>query len=136
MKHKPTLSLTIENKGSLITIANSNDCLGYLMPFPGHGVYDAQYGRVDVTPDEAEMHNIYLSEAQIKGLDENCQVGQHGEFYFDRNKHVVHTFSGVQVANAVNYIPGGKVVNFERKGKHFRGMLHSNEDYFTFKRIS
>lgn len=136
MKHQPTLSLTLENKGSLITIANSNNCLGYLMPFDGHGVYDAQYGRVDVTPEEANKHNTCLSEAELKGLDENCKVGQMGTFFFDRNKQVVHTWVGVNVADKVNYIPGGKVVNFMRKGKQFRGMLRKDEDCFNFKRIS
>lgn len=130
------INLQLENKGSLITIAGSNTCLGYLMDFKGHGVYDADCGKVDVTPEQADTHNRLLSEAELKGMDENCKVGQHGTFYFNLNTQIVHTFIGTPVADRVRFIPGGKKVTFERKGKTFSGLLRKDGDVFNFKRVS
>lgn len=88
--------VALEHKGSLITVKDTDQCLGFLMVFPDHGVWDAQYGHVPVTEAEAEAHNALLSAALIDGLRE-CQVGQSGAFYF-RNHEVV-TFIGTKVAD-------------------------------------
>lgn len=127
--------LHLEHKGSLIT-CGEDQCLGYLMVFPGHGVYDATHGIVDVTPEEAEIHNRLLDEAIIKGLDENCQVGQCGLFYLgkDADRFKVGTFCGKVISTDVQ--KSGAVVTFRRHGKTFRGRQREHEDCITFKRIS
>ena len=50
---------TLENLGSLIIYKDEGKdrCLGYLMDFKDHGVYDATFGKVDVTPEQAKIHN-------------------------------------------------------------------------------
>lgn len=52
------------HKGSLITFlpkgCDKEQCLGYLMHFKGHGVYEPTFGKVDVTPQEADAHNAAL----------------------------------------------------------------------------
>ena len=127
-------TLSLENKGSLITIAGTNQCLGYLMHFEGKGVYDAEHGRMDVTPEEAKIHNEELEKASLKGMDENCQVGQWGTFYFANGK--VTTFNGTIVSDNIHLSPGGKRVTFLRNGKQYRGLLRSDSELFNFKRIS
>jgi len=129
-------NLTLENKGSLITIAGTNECLGYLMHFDGRGVFDATLGKVDVSPDEANIHNTELDKAMIEGLDSQCQVGQGGTFYFDQNKQVVHTWSGTLVSDKVHLTAGGKGITFIRNGRQYRGRLQSDADCFNFKRVS
>ncbi len=111
----------------------NNTCLGYLMNFEGHGIYEPSAGKVDVTKDEAEKHNQCLSAAEIKGLDENCQVGQHGTFYYTKDKGV-HTFIGTVVST--EYSKVGRTITFTRNGKIFRGRLPNDSDYFGFKRVS
>ena len=129
-------TLSIENRGSLMTVANTNTCLGYLMEFGERGIFEPTYGKVEVTPEEAKKHNECLSSAEIKGLDDNCQVGQMGIFYFDRAKKQVHTFLGTLVSDKVQLTAGGKGITFLRNGRQYRGLLRKDDDSFTFKRIS
>ncbi len=79
------MELTLLHKGSLITFqpqgGDKEQCLGYLMHFQGHGVYEPTFGKVDVTPSEADAHNAALSGAEIQGLDANCRIGMGGTFY-------------------------------------------------------
>jgi hypothetical protein len=129
-------NLPLENKGSLITIAGTNTCLGYLMAFKDRGVFDATHGKVDITPEDAAKHNAILDSASIKGLDETCQVGQGGVFYYNRHKNSVNTWLGTLISDKVQISPGGKVITFLRNGCQYRGLLRKNDDSFTFKRIS
>ena len=125
--------MTIENRGSLMTIAGTNTCLGYLMVFDGHGVFESSNGKMDITKEEADKHNQCLSEAEIKGLEENCQVGQQGMFYYSP-KDGVRTWTGTVVDSTPKV--NGKSLTFTRKGKTFRGQIRKNDDCFTFKRVS
>jgi len=79
--------MQLANLGSLITFGDEDHetCLGYLIHFKGKGVYDAEYGKVEVTPEQADAHNTLLDEALLKGLD-SCEIGQRGMFYVDKNK--------------------------------------------------
>lgn len=139
--------------GSLIICDEGTDqecLLGYLMPFKGKGVYDANHGKVDVSPEHAEIHNKLLSEAQIKGLDEQCQVGQGGHFYFSKpdvksddpqkRTHRISTFTGEVVASAIHpdvkeFSIGGQNISFVRKGRRFRGRRHKEDDSIFIKRV-
>ncbi len=127
----------LNNLGSLITYKPDGDvkevCLGYLMDFKDKGIFDAYFGRVDVTKEYADIHNRLLSEGQLDGLDKNCQVGMSGDFYVNREKREVRTFVGDLVASAEI---SGLTITFRRKGKVFRGRLALNEDCFRFRRIS
>jgi len=127
--------MNIEHKGSLMTWAGTNTCLGYLMPFEGHGVFEPNHGKVDVTKDEAEKHNQCLSEAEIKGLDESCQIGQCGTFYYSIAQGV-RTWIGTVVAPPCDVTIKGKSITFTRKGRTFSGKLRSGDDFFNFKRIA
>ena len=121
----------LENLGSLITIADSNNCLGYLMNFPGHGIFDASLGKVDITPEQADIHNKLFDQALIKGLD-TCQVGKGNMFYWGGN--CVKTFMGTVVSYAITRM--GQSVTFMVKEKTFRGRLQKDADCFNFKRSS
>lgn len=121
----------LENFGSLIMLKGSNQCLGSLMVFAGHGTFDAEYGKVPVTPKEVEQHNCALDKALIKGL-EGCKVGQGGTFYYHGGK--VSTFAGTVVDPAPRV--HGKVITFVYRGSTFRGRLRSDADCFKFKRIT
>ena len=102
------------------------------MAFPEHGVFDAHWGKVDVTPEEATAHNAALDKAFIAGLDTNCEIGMMGTFYYNQTKREVHTFNGTVVAPARVV---GKTSTFVRGGKVFRGRLQKDADCFNFKRI-
>ena len=130
-------SPVLENLGSLITYKPEGDikpvCLGFLMDFKEKGIFEAYFGKVDVTKAQADIHNRLLAEGQLKGLDENCEIGMEGDFYINREKKEVVTFLGGFVALAeIN----GLTVTFRRKGKVFRGRLAKHEDVFRFRRIS
>ena len=106
------------------------------MEFAGKGVYDSTHGKVDVTPDEAKKHNDIYSTAELKGLDENCEVGMSGTFYFSKPMNQVSTWAGVMVSDKVHLSPSGKGITFLRNGRQYRGILQKEADCFNFKRVS
>ena len=127
------------HKGSLITFqpegSDKEQCLGYLMHFDGHGVYEPTFGRVDVTPQEADAHNAALSRAEIEGLDNNCRIGMGGVFYLavSGGKSIIRTFIGDVVAEDVT--TKGQGITFRRKGMTFKGHRRDDELLF-FKRVA
>jgi hypothetical protein len=110
-------------------------CFGYLMHFTGHGVYEPNFGRMEVTPEQAQNHNRLLSETEIKGVDENCVVGLGGMFYTKgENGHtIVTTWLGDSVSREVHI--NGQILTFIRKAMAFRARLRRDQDCFFFKRI-
>lgn len=122
------------NKGSLITYKDGENevCLGYLFDFTGEGIFDATLGKVEVTPEEMEIHNRLFDEALLTGLDENCEVGQEGTFYFTGNGKVT-TWMGTVVSEDV--VKRNRSITFKRAGKTYRGVEQNDADCFNFKRI-
>lgn len=127
----------LHNMGSLITYADEGKerCLGYLMHFSGHGVFEPKFGLMDITPEDAKAHNECLSKAELEGLDQNCQVGQGGTFYYIKGQGV-HTFTGTEVAPMSAVQIKGQWIKFTRSGKTYRGKLSLEYDMFNFRRIS
>lgn len=127
-----------ENLGSLITYKKDakDCCLGYLMEFPGHGVYDAELGRVEIDSASAIVHNALLDRAILEGLDKSCQIGQAGTFYFiEKNGGFqVTTFLATVVSRDVSV--KGKVITFHRGGKTYRGHLCEDAEAFNFRRVA
>ena len=127
----------LEHIGSLITYRDDDGdrCLGYLMCFEGHGVYDPTFGRVEITPEQAETHNELLDEAMLAGLDENCQVGMGGSFYVGEQdgRVAVKTFIGTVVST--DCVRHGRSLTFKRNGKVFRGRTSQKRDLFHFRRV-
>lgn len=128
----------LENKGSLITYKDAtglrDHCLGDLWYAEGHGVYEPNLGRVDVTPEEAEIHNKCLSEAMIKGMDDQCKVGQGSYAYLYRNPDCVKTFNGMLISADVRV--AGNSITFLRNGRKFHGCIQKDSDAFNFRRVS
>ena len=127
----------IRNRGSLLTYQENGrePCFGYLMEFAGQGIFEPTFGRLDVTLDEARTHNQLLSQAEIKGLEENCAVGLGGKFYTRQQdgRTLVVTWLGEEVSRDV--CVHGAVLTFCRQAMTFRGRLRPHEDCFAFKRI-
>ena len=73
--------------------------------------------------------------AEVKGLDECCQVGQGGMFYLSRKDGgtKVSTWTGTEVSSDVTV--RASIVTFRRGGKMFRGRKRGGEDCFSFERI-
>lgn len=159
MKRKTPTRDELHNIGSLITyLAKEGDeqetCLGDLMHFNDHGTYDATFGLVDVTEEEAKLHNQALDEARLKGMDDLCEVGQGGSFYLSKaaaiaanaaswsqiggtqkmHNQKVTTFMGTVVSTDVEIT--GKTITFRRNNKVYRGRLSKDADAFNFKRVS
>jgi hypothetical protein len=96
-------------------------CLGYLLVAAGRGVFEPTFGRVDVTAEEAKLHNRALSAAEIQGLDKTCEIGQGAVFYpaeAPGGSIVVSTWTGDRMAEATR--PGNRIY-FRRSGKTFVG---------------
>ena len=127
----------IRNRGSLMTYQDNDRerCFGYMLHFPGHGVYEPTFGRLDVSPAEAQTHNYLPSQAELEGLDSNCAVGLGGMFYTRKaeGRTVVVTWIGQQVSQAVEI--KASVLTFRRNGMKFRGRLREQEDCLWFKRV-
>jgi hypothetical protein len=127
----------ILHRGSLMT--NKDDdaerCFGYMFNFPDRGVFDPTFGKLDVSPDEANTHNQSLSQAEIDGLDHNCTVGLGGTFYLrkESGRPIVTTWLGQEVSQEVRV--SSRLITFTRKGRTFRGRLRKDEGCFFFKRI-
>lgn len=124
---------------SMITFGD-NECFGYLMDFNERGVFSAEYGKVDVTPEEARINNLAYEEAELNGLDNNCEIGQWGRFYLSRLESksdstlTITTFLGTVVSSLVEKKARGKII-FTRKGKTFEGKKDEESDIINFKRI-
>ena len=129
--------MQLNNLGSLITYDDdgSERCLGHLMEFQGRGVYEPNFGKVDVSPEDAKTHNRLLDEALIAGLDERCEVGYGGTFYLGTidGRKAVTTFSGNCITTDVTVT--GKSITFRRHGKVYRGRVQKEADCFNFRRI-
>ena len=128
--------MKLKNQGPLITIAGTERCLGHLFCFPDHGVFDADYGRVDVDPGDVDAHNHALSTAMVNGLDDQCKVGQgsHGYLQEDKaGKKVVSMFTGEFVSDQVRV--AGQAITFWRGGRKFRGRLCADGNGFRFRRV-
>jgi hypothetical protein len=134
----------LDNLGSLITIKGTDNCLGDLFVVPdvipalgerpkAGTVFDSTYGKVPVSAKDADKHNIALSKALIEGLDSNCKVGQCGVFYYNTTTKRITTWYGDLVAVASKVT--GNIIEFERKGKSFRGKKPKDSDAVTFTRI-
>lgn len=139
-RSKPPEVIQILHRGSLMTVAdadaqteNKERCLGFLMHFEGKGVFEPYFGLIEVTPEEADIHNKLLSDGLIKGLDENCEVGMCGDFYLDAKSREIHTFIGTVVGTVEI---SGSSVTMHRKGRVFRGRIRKHEDCITLKRVS
>ncbi|WP_086133855.1 hypothetical protein [Methylocaldum sp.] len=122
-KRRTPARAALHNLGSLITYEDQGieRCLGYLLVAAGHGVFEPTFGRVDVIPGEAELHNRALSAAEIKGLDETCEVGQGAVFYPAEalgGSIIVSTWTGDRIAEASRT---GQRLYFRRSGKTFVG---------------
>lgn len=115
--------------GESMIVVGEKEVLGYLMEFSGMGVFDATYGKVDVTPDEAIIHNHAYDKANLEGLD-NCKVGESGIFYarFSPLKQVT-TFLGKPVSSdcEIGDDEKGRYMVFRRGGKEFKGYKESEE---------
>ena len=125
------------HRGSLMTYRDHGGerCVGYLLDFPGHGVFEPTFGKLAVSAEEARTHNQLLSRAEIEGLDQNCAVGLGGMFYTKRPEGhtVVATWLGEEVSRHVQV--RGNILPFTRKGMTFRGRLRRDQDCFCFRRI-
>lgn len=126
----------LRHLGSLITYLNGGveQCLGFIMCFEGRGCFDPTFGKLDITPDEADKHNEALSTALIEGMDNQCKVGQGNLAYY--NGKTVTTFIGTEIAPSSDITRKRNVIEFTRKGRLFRGKISPDSECFTFTRIA
>jgi hypothetical protein len=125
---KTMMAPEILNHGSLMTCADQGveRCLGYMFNFIGHAIFEPIFGKLDVTPEAATVHNQLLSQAEIEGLDKNCGVGLGGMFYTrkENDRTIIATWLGEVVSREVQV--RGRVISCTRKGMTFRGRLRRN----------
>lgn len=127
----------LQNLGSLITydVGGKTHCLGFLLRFDGRGCFEPNFGKLDITTEEAEKHNQALSTAMIDGMDNQCAVGQYGSAYYQLGKGVT-TFTGELIASSHNVEVKGKHITFTRKGRTFTGRLQEDSNSFNFRRTA
>lgn len=137
MTKKALTEEDLEHVGkSIITIKNTDRCLGDLIHFEGKGTFCPNNGRVPVSKEAADVHNKGLDQARVEGLDKNCEVGMTGMFYWDGKN--VKTFLGTRV-NEGHVVMSGekrKTVYFNRKEMRFKGILRKDADCFSAVRTA
>jgi hypothetical protein len=122
--------------GESMIVYDGDKCFGYLMHFEGRGVFSAELGKVDVTPEEARINNEAYEKAEIEGLDKNCHIGMCGRFYLSNPKGgtpSVRTFLGTVVSSSVQI--KGRKITFQRGDMSFMGVKQKDSDLFDFQRI-
>lgn len=126
-----TLPKELDFTGGMITFNDEGTarCLGYLIDFKEKGVFDATYGKVPVTPEQAALHNEVFDAANIKGLD-GCGVGQGGQFYKDDDSNEVKTFLGTVVGICRN--PSAKAFFREDRRYEWKRMSPRGEGSGVF----
>lgn len=134
---------SLENFGSLITIKETNRCLGDLLFLESisdrkgakhkNVCFCPNNGQVEVTKEESVFHNAALDKAKLEGLDKNCEIGQ-GSFAYYTGKGNVTTFIGTVISSDVHV--KGRAITFKRNGKTFRGILRKQSEDFNYKRIN
>jgi hypothetical protein len=137
MPKKPLTKGDLQFVGeSIIMIKDTDRCLGDLIHFDGKGTFCPNNGRVPVSKEAADVHNKALDQARVEGLDENCEVGMRGMFYWDGKN--VKTFLGTQVNEGFVVMSGNvrKTVYFNRKGMKFKGVLRKDADCFSAVRTA
>lgn len=124
--------MQLENDGGLFTYEAKgvNRCLGYLLIADGHGVYDAELGKVDVSPGDGNRHNQIFDEMMVKGLDESCQVGEPWQFYIYGT--TVKTWLGTVLGEATKV---RSTYTFTRNGMKFVGKISKGEESGIFRRV-
>lgn len=133
---------SLENLGSLITYDDkgTSRCLGYLITHEAK-VYDATFGKVDVSLEDAEKHNNCLSKAQIAGLDA-CEIGQCGDFYIDKRDNLptspgFKTWQGeVLTAPGTTSKVKRNTYEFIRNGKRYEATTSVDADTVFIKRLT
>jgi hypothetical protein len=132
--------------GSLITYMDGDQeqMLGDLIYFKSlgsdqtpHGTFEPSLGKVDVTEEEAKLHNVALDKARLDGMDKNCEVGQGSFAYLSGetpSTYRVNTFSGTVISTDVSVSETS--ITFKRNGKTFRGRRSKNSECFNFRRVS
>lgn len=127
----------IKDNGLFVHVEDgTRRCVGYIFSFNGtafHPDGKLTISGKEITQQEIDTHNKCLSEGEIKGLDDNCQIGQGGTFYLD-NKVGVKTWIGTKVAD-YTLNPQQTVITFSRAGKTYCGRMQKDADCFNFKRI-
>jgi hypothetical protein len=114
--------------------------LGYLMPFPEHGIHDPDLGQVDVDPAWVDAHNAKLSDIQLDIIDNKLNVGEsYGPLYVQRRvdgTNLVTTWPGTRVDDDTSHWSQSQV-KFTRKGRTFTAHLKQNhmDDSITIKRV-
>lgn len=138
-----TPRMKIESDGGLLTYRDEEGeirPLGYLCHFEGRGVYDPALGKVDIATDQVGRHNKLLDRAMIRGLDQNCQVGQGTVFYVPckRKDRSVRTWTGKLVGRLEPAGRDPELLTFVRKGRVYSGRMprESDEEAIFFERVS
>ena len=136
MKRSPLTRDDLENLGSMVTVKESNTCLGYLMDFREHGIFDASYGKVPLTKEEKDTHNQLLDKAILEGMD-TAKAGQFMPIppYFNVKERKLTTFIGTVLQGNVT-VTSGQVTLEKRISSGlqiWKGKLHKNDDCVNLK---
>jgi len=136
MKKPPTPEI-INHFGLMVySDLGAKRSLGYLRITEDQGIIEPSFGKIDVTPEVATIHNQTLSRAQIDGLDQRCAIGQTGVLYIRKveGRWLVETWIGELISRDVEV--AGRKLTFRRKGKTFRGTMHQDEGCLHWRRVS
>lgn len=136
----------LEGFGSLLTLKGEQTCLGDLWHVDSipdeKGVehkdvtFDPTHGRVPVSKEESQAHNAALDSAKVEGLDNQCKVGEGGNFYITRldGHWKITTFVGTVIADEKDIDIMGLAVTVRRKGRVFCGRRNTSDDCIFLKR--
>lgn len=132
----------VKNEHGLVVTGDDPNrlaCAGYLFMHEGKAFDPGGYVEGVTTQEVVDAHNKILSQMEIEGLDNNCQVGQGSTFYIRGPKqgapNEVVTWIGDLIASVSHAQPyhGGWKITFTRRGKTLEGKIRKGEccGFFT-----
>ena len=135
MKNTVTNKEITDNEGLLVYPGNQS--VGYIISHQGKSFDPGGYLE-GVTQEMAEKHNNTLSQAEILGLDKNCEVGMCGTAYLHEDEDGVgkriSTWMGALIADQYQKLGRGKL-RFYRNDMEL-DIIDRDEEMVTFKRVA
>lgn len=127
------IDIQVDDAGLVVLATNPSRVCGYLLELQGK-VFDADLGRVEVTPEQAKEHNRVFDEMIVDGLAK-CPIGKGNTFYHQEHEgtHQVITWWGTMIDPRARV--AGQTITFQYRGMIFRGRLGREHECFNFRRI-
>lgn len=108
--------MKIINKDGLLMKKDNATCLDYLTYVPSYGIVNFEHGKINISREQAKLHNSRLSQKQIRDLDDKCQIGESVRLYYNSNRGIITWIGDIVCSLNLVRITENEL-SFTRKGK-------------------